>query len=118
VGATATPQVVQLTGLASLVAGAASMAVGEYISMRAQVDLFERLLEEEREAIRTDPQRERAILQATLVPAGGAAIAIGALLGKSTKGRCLRSAMRQLLVVALASGFTFLVGKFFGAAIS
>ena len=29
VGATATPQVVQLAGLASLVAGAASMAVGE-----------------------------------------------------------------------------------------
>src|SRR5262249_40281977 len=65
VGATATPQVVQLTGLASLVAGAASMAEGEYISMRAQVDLFERLLEEEREAIRTDPHPERAILQET-----------------------------------------------------
>jgi len=66
VGATATPQVVQLAGLASLVAGAASMAVGEYISMRAQVELLERLLEEEREAIRTDPQRERTILQATM----------------------------------------------------
>src|SRR5262245_58606438 len=40
VGATATPQVVQLAGLASLAAGAASMAVGEYISMRAQVELL------------------------------------------------------------------------------
>jgi hypothetical protein len=51
VGATATPQVVQLAGLASLVAGAASMAVGEYISMRAQVEFLERLLEEERNVI-------------------------------------------------------------------
>jgi VIT1/CCC1 family predicted Fe2+/Mn2+ transporter len=57
VGAAATPEVVQLAGLASLVAGAGSMAVGEYISMRAQVELLERLLVEEREAIRTNPER-------------------------------------------------------------
>ena len=66
VGATASADVVQLAGLASLVAGAGSMAVGEYVSMRAQVELLERLLTEEREAIRADPERERAILQATL----------------------------------------------------
>jgi VIT1/CCC1 family predicted Fe2+/Mn2+ transporter len=196
VGATATPGIVQLAGLASLVAGAASMAVGEYVSMRAQVELLERLLEEERQAIRANPQRERAILQATmeqhgfdhatssaatrdlfgdperaltvyaravfgvnpaemgspwasavssfvtfalgalvplvpwfvttgasavassLVLAGAAAVAIGALLGVSTGGQWLHSAMRQLLVVALASGITFLVGKLFGTAVS
>jgi VIT1/CCC1 family predicted Fe2+/Mn2+ transporter len=37
-GASADPSVVRLAGLASLVAGACSMAVGEYISMRAQVE--------------------------------------------------------------------------------
>jgi VIT1/CCC1 family predicted Fe2+/Mn2+ transporter len=54
----------------------------------------------------------------SLALAGGAAVAIGALLGMSTGGRWLRSAMRQLLVVALACGITFLVGKFFGTAVS
>src|SRR5215475_11317347 len=51
VGASADPSVVRLAGLASLVAGACSMAVGEYISMRAQVELLERLLTDERKAI-------------------------------------------------------------------
>src|SRR5262245_47274269 len=43
-GATGAPDVVQLAGLASLVAGAGSMAIGEWVSMRAQVELLERLL--------------------------------------------------------------------------
>ena len=195
VGAAATPEVVQLAGLASLVAGAGSMAVGEYISMRAQVELLERLLVEEREAIRTNPEREHAVLQDTmqrhgfdeataraatrelsrdhgraltvysravlgmnpeelgspwtsalsslvtfavgalvplvpwfittgvsavvssLVLAGAATVAIGGLLGQLTRGRWLQSALRQLLVVALPSGITFLVGSLFGAAV-
>lgn len=58
------------------------MAGGEYISMRAQVELLDRLLVEEREAIRTDPERENAVL-----------------------------------VLALASGITFLVGTRFGTAV-
>ncbi len=195
VGAAATPEVVQLAGPASLVAGAGSMAVGEYVSMRAQVELLERLLVEERAAIRADPERERAILQETmqhhgfdqamssaasrglfrdperaltvyaravlgvnpeelgspwtsaassllmfalgaLVPLvpwfiatgfsavatslalpAGTAVAIGGLLGKLTGGRWVRSAMRQLLIVALASGITFLVGRLFGTTV-
>src|SRR4030095_7178132 len=58
VGASADPSVVRLAGLASLVAGACSMAVGEYISMRAQVELLERLLTEEREALARNPDRQ------------------------------------------------------------
>jgi NAD(P)H-binding len=42
--------------------------------------------------------------------AGGAAVAIGGLLGQLTGGRWIRSALRQLGVVTLASGITFLVG--------
>src|SRR4030095_12977859 len=61
VGASADPSVVRLAGLASLLAGACSMAVGEYISMRAQVELLERLLSEEREAIARNPARQAAI---------------------------------------------------------
>jgi VIT1/CCC1 family predicted Fe2+/Mn2+ transporter len=69
-GATAAADVVQLAGLASLVAGAGSMAIGEWVSMRAQVELLERLLGEERAAIEADPERERAILQNAMRRAG------------------------------------------------
>jgi hypothetical protein len=60
VGAAATPEVVLLAGVASLVAGAVSMAVGEYISMRAQVELLDRLLVEEGEAIAIPSARTRS----------------------------------------------------------
>jgi VIT1/CCC1 family predicted Fe2+/Mn2+ transporter len=50
----------------------------------------------------------------SLVLAGGAAVAIGGLLGQLTGGRWRRSALRRLLVVAMVSGITFLVGKLFG----
>jgi|GraSoiStandDraft_38_1057308.scaffolds.fasta_scaffold170621_1 vacuolar iron transporter family protein len=195
VGGNATPAVVQLAGLASLIAGAGSMAVGEYISMRAQVELLERLLVEGREALRTDPEHERVLVQeamqrdgfdqvtasaatrglfhdperalsvyaravlgvnpeelgspwaaaasslvtfalGALVPlvpwfmttgshavassvvlTGGAAVAIGGLLGKLTGGQWMRSALRQLVVLALAAGITFLVGRLFGTTV-
>src|SRR5262249_56216009 len=70
VGASADPSVVRLAGLASLVAGACSMAVGEYISMRAQVELLERLLNEERKAIARNPDRQAVILREVLLPDG------------------------------------------------
>ena len=62
-GAQASAHVVQLAGLASLVAGAASMAVGEYVSMAAQVDLLTRLLSEFREHLKTDPEHAREDLE-------------------------------------------------------
>src|SRR5436305_13903665 len=50
---------VRLAGLAGLVAGAVSMAIGEYISMTAQSELFERELELERKEISRRPESER-----------------------------------------------------------
>ncbi len=50
--------VVRLTGLAGLVAGAFSMAAGEYVSMQAQRELMQRELAVEREALRRQPQQE------------------------------------------------------------
>jgi VIT1/CCC1 family predicted Fe2+/Mn2+ transporter len=61
--ADATPAFVRLAGLASLVAGACSMAVGEYVSMRAQVELLERLLMEEAAHLRRNPAGARAELE-------------------------------------------------------
>ncbi len=51
--------VVRLVGVAGLVAGAFSMAAGEYVSMRAQRELFEHELALENHEIRTRPEGER-----------------------------------------------------------
>lgn len=62
-GAQASAHLVQLAGLASLVAGAASMAVGEYVSMAAQVELLQRLLSDFRDHLRKDPEHARGDLE-------------------------------------------------------
>jgi VIT1/CCC1 family predicted Fe2+/Mn2+ transporter len=54
---------VLLAGLASLVAGAASMAVGEYVSMAAQVELLQRLLTDYRQHLKTAPEQAREELE-------------------------------------------------------
>src|SRR6476646_4027366 len=63
-GASPPPGVVRLAGLAGLVAGAVSMAAGEYVSMRAQTELFERELDLERREIKRRPAHERRELAA------------------------------------------------------
>lgn len=62
-GAQAGGKFVLLAGLASLVAGAASMAVGEYVSMAAQVELLQRLLTDYREHLKTAPEQAREELE-------------------------------------------------------
>ena len=57
-GANPTGSFVRLAGIAGLVAGAVSMAAGEYVSMRAQAELFERELEIERRSIQRNPRLE------------------------------------------------------------
>jgi VIT1/CCC1 family predicted Fe2+/Mn2+ transporter len=52
-------EAVRLAGLAGLVSGAISMAIGEYISMTAQAELFQRELDLERREIRRRPESER-----------------------------------------------------------
>jgi VIT1/CCC1 family predicted Fe2+/Mn2+ transporter len=58
-GAHPGPGFVRLAGLAGLIAGAFSMASGEYVSMRAQTELLERELEMERIEIARRPESER-----------------------------------------------------------
>lgn len=57
-GAAPTPGVVTLAGLAGLVAGAISMALGEYVSVRTQRDQFESLIALERRELARDPAHE------------------------------------------------------------
>lgn len=49
---------VRLAGVAGLVAGAVSMAAGEYVSMQAQRELLERELEIERRELARNPEAE------------------------------------------------------------
>jgi vacuolar iron transporter family protein len=55
-------QAIVLTGLAGLAAGAFSMAAGEFVSMQAQRELFQRELDVERRALKDSPHQERAEL--------------------------------------------------------
>src|SRR5580692_4580823 len=50
--------VVRLAGLAGLLGGSFSMAAGEYVSMSAQREAFERELDVERDALRRRPEVE------------------------------------------------------------
>ena len=58
-GAGVANTVVILAGVAGLLAGAFSMAAGEYISMRVQREVFERLIHLEAHEIGTEPDVER-----------------------------------------------------------
>jgi VIT1/CCC1 family predicted Fe2+/Mn2+ transporter len=55
-GAEASRSSVRLAGFASLIAGALSMAAGEWISVRSQVELFEGILGRLRALVRRDPE--------------------------------------------------------------
>jgi vacuolar iron transporter family protein len=61
-GAVADNNIIVLAGIAGLLAGAFSMAAGEYISMQSQRELFERQIAIEREEMRVMPDEEQAEL--------------------------------------------------------
>jgi vacuolar iron transporter family protein len=62
--------VVRLAGLAGMVAGAFSMAAGEFISMSAQKELIQREVAIEREELRRHPESEHRELVALYVSRG------------------------------------------------
>lgn len=57
-GASAAADTVRLAGIAGLVAGAVSMAAGEYVSVRAQAELLQRELDLERHSLHHNPELE------------------------------------------------------------
>lgn len=57
-GAAAGPQMVLISGVAGLLAGAFSMAAGEYISMLSQRELFEYQIAQERDELERYPKEE------------------------------------------------------------
>ena len=69
-GGSGDPDAVVLAGIAGLLAGAFSMAAGEYVSMQTQRELLERELELEREHILKYPVEEEAHLARMLAENG------------------------------------------------
>lgn len=62
-GAAAESRFVLLAGVAGLLAGAFSMAAGEFISMQVQREVFEKQIEVERHELATIPEEEKMELQ-------------------------------------------------------
>ena len=61
-GAAPAPGVIVLAGIAGLLAGAFSMAVGEYVSVKSQRELLEYQIVFQRHQLETTPDQEREIL--------------------------------------------------------
>ena len=69
-GAGAAPQIVAFTGLSGLVAGAVSMALGEYTSVRTQNEQLDREVRTESAALKRNPQGEELELRGQLIALG------------------------------------------------
>lgn len=68
--AAATRSNVLIAGIAGLLAGATSMAAGEYVSMKAQAELVERELDIERHSLAREPEKETRELEAIYLRRG------------------------------------------------
>lgn len=69
-GAGASGPIVRIAGMASLIAGAFSMALGEYISMRGQIELLEGVLDAERRELEANPDSVHGTLEKVLISDG------------------------------------------------
>ena len=69
-GANPDPSVIVLAGVAGLLAGAFSMGVGEYISVRSQRELLDYQIAFQRKQLREVPEQERQILQRAYLARG------------------------------------------------
>lgn len=64
------PSAVLLAGFAGILAGSISMAAGEWISVKAQVELFEGVLTDLKQAVREDPKMLKNTLAHTFAEYG------------------------------------------------
>ena len=69
-GAAVESDAVLIAGILGLLAGAFSMAAGEYISVRSQTELFEYQIGKERQELELDPEEERGELIAIYLRRG------------------------------------------------
>ena len=121
--AQAVPNTVLLTGIAGLVAGALSMAAGEYVSVRSQADTENADLAKEREELANQPEAELRELTEIYVTRGldrelarQVAVQLTAHDALATHARdelgIVEFLQARPLQAALASAATFAVGAF------
>jgi VIT1/CCC1 family predicted Fe2+/Mn2+ transporter len=112
---------VLLTGIAGLVAGAMSMAAGEYVSVQAQADTERADILREQEELRTQPERELEELTLIYVKRGLsrslASEVAGELMAKDALGAHARDELgitptlsARPLQAAIASAGSFAIG--------
>lgn len=117
----ANPKSILIAGVAGLVAGAMSMAAGEYVSVSSQSDTERADLDRERQELATDPEHEHAELAAIYVERGvdaGLASAVATqLMAHDALGAHARDELgisdaltARPVQAALASAGTFAVG--------
>ncbi len=117
----ATPSTILLTGVASLVAGAMSMAAGEYVSVQSQADAEAAALALEKSELRDMPDSELAELTQIYVGRGLEPALARQVAEQLTAGDALTAHMRDELGIteelrarpvqaALASAAAFTVG--------
>jgi VIT1/CCC1 family predicted Fe2+/Mn2+ transporter len=89
-GATADPKLIALSGVAGLLAGAFSMAAGEYVSVRSQREMYEYQIGLEREELAEYPEEEAAelalIYQARGLPEAEATRLANAMIADPERG--------------------------------
>lgn len=90
-GATTDRNAILIAGVAALVAGALSMAAGEYVSVSTQRDAEEALLAKEREELRTMPEAEFVELQGILQDRGLTADVAHEVAAQLTNNNALRA---------------------------
>ncbi len=121
--AQAVSSTVLLTGIAGLVAGALSMAAGEYVSVRSQADTENADLAKEREELATQPESELRELTEIYVARGlGRDLAYQVAVQLTAHDALAAHARDELGIIeflqarplqaALASAATFAVGAF------
>ncbi len=117
----ATSSTILIAGVAGLVAGAMSMAAGEYVSVSSQADAEHADLQREREELAADPDNEKAELTAIYVERGLDASLAATVATQLTAHDALGTHARDELGIserlaarpvqaALASAGTFAVG--------
>jgi len=96
-GASSDNQTIVIAGIAGLLAGAFSMAVGEYISVRSQHELFDAQRRLQVEQLRVDEAGERAILEGIYQERGFSAEEATAIVATlfATPERALDAMMRD-----------------------
>ena len=96
-GASSDNQAIVIAGIAGLLAGAFSMAVGEYISVRSQHELFDAQRQLQVEQLRRDEAGERAILEGIYEGRGFSADEARSIVGTlfGTPERALEAMMRD-----------------------